>query len=192
MKKQSLALLALATALAVTSVARADSFTFTFSDGIVSGSGTLTGTYQGSEVWLLTSGTGTFNDGSGSGSISLVGNSNYPSATLVMEADPSNDIVYDDQLSLFNGPNQYLTVDGLYFTYGSLDLNLYQLGGGPGYDGWFEGNGNGDSNGTFAITSSDINENPVPEPGSFLLLGTGFISLAGLLLRRQVATGLAL
>lgn len=194
MKKQSLALLALAIALAVTSVARADSFTFTFSDDGVSSSGTLYGAYQGSEVWLLTSGTGTFNDGSGSGSINLVGNPNYPNSTLVSEADSSNDFVYDDQLSLFNGPNQYLTVDGLYFTYGSLDLNLYQLGGGPGSDGWFEGNGNGDSNGTFAITSYDISpdENPVPEPGSYLFLGTGLISLAGLLLRRQVASGLAL
>jgi hypothetical protein len=192
MKKQSLALLALATALAVTSVARADSFAFTFSDGAVSGSGTLIGTYEGSGVWLLTSGSGTFDDGSGSGSINLVGNPNYPGATLVTEANPSNNFVYDDLLSLFSGPNQYLTVDGLYFIYGSLDLNLYQLGGGPGYDGWFEGNGNGDSNGTFAITSYDINENPIPEPGSLLLLGTGLFAIAGLLLRRRVASGLAL
>jgi hypothetical protein len=188
MKKFSLTFLALAAALAIAPAAMADSFDFSFSDGGVSGSGTLFGTFEGSGVWLLTSGSGTFNDGSGSGVINLVGNPNYPFATLVSETDPSNNFAYDDQLSLFSGPAQYLTVDGLYFTYGSLDLNLYQLGGGPGLDGWFEGNGKGDTNGTFTITSYDISQNgtpPVPEPGSFLLLGTGLFALAGRLLRRE-------
>jgi hypothetical protein len=80
----------------------------------------------------------------------------------------------------------------LYFTYGSLDLNLYQLGGGPGYDGWFEGNGKGDSSGTLDITaiSIDPSEYPTPEPGSFLLLGTGLAALAGLQLRRRAAFSL--
>ena len=198
MKKTLFAFLALAAALAISQAAKADdTFNFTYSDGGVYGSGTLTsaiGNYQGSQVWLITSGTGTFNDGSGSGSINLIGNSNYPSSTIVLEANPDNNIVYDDQLSLFNGPNQYLTVAGLYFVFsstaGDIDLNLYQLGGGPGTDGWFEGNGSGDTGGTFTITSYDISPDelpPTPEPGSILLLGTGLFVLAGLLLRRRAS-----
>jgi hypothetical protein len=110
----------------------------------------------------------------------------------VVEADPDNNIIYDDQLSLSNGPNQVLTVEGLYFVYsstsGDIDLNIYQLGGGPGYDGWFEGNGNEDTGGTFSITSYDLSSDELPqtpEPGSILLLGTGLFALAGLLMRRR-------
>jgi hypothetical protein len=196
MKKSLFAFLALAAALAIAPAAKADdTFNFTYSDGSVSGSGMLTsatGNYQGSQVWLLTSGSGTFNDGSGSGSINLIGNPNYPSSTIVVEADPDNNIIYDDQLSLSNGPNQVLTVEGLYFVYsstsGDIDLNIYQLGGGPGYDGWFEGNGNEDTGGTFSITSYDLSSDELPqtpEPGSILLLGTGLFALAGLLMRRR-------
>jgi|CZKF01.1.fsa_nt_gi hypothetical protein len=203
MKKQSLVFLALAAALAIAPAAQADdTFDFTYSDGTVTGSGTLTsspGNYQGSQIWLLTGGSGTFYDGVNSGSITLQQNPNYPSSTTVVEADTDYNFAYDDQLSLFNGPNQYLTFNGLYFifsgTFGNIDLNLYQLGGGPGYDAWFEGNGNGDTAGTFTITSYDISpdENPAtPEPGSFLLLGTGLFAMAGLLLRRRMASGLAL
>jgi hypothetical protein len=198
MKKSLFAFLALAAALAIAPTAKADdTFNFTYNDGSVTGSGTLTsspGNYQGSQIWLLTGGSGTFYDGVNSGSITLQQNPLYPSSSTVPELNPSNDIIYDDQLSLFNGPNQYLTVDGLYFIFsglfGSIDLNLYQLGGGPGYDGWFEGNGNGDTAGTFTITSYDISPDeypPTPEPGSFLLLGTGLFALAGLLLRRRAS-----
>src|ERR1035438_8937047 len=79
MKIQSIALFALAAALAVAPTARADSFDFTFSDGSVSGSGTLFGTFEGSGVWLLTSGSGTFDDGTtGLLPIDLVANPNGP------------------------------------------------------------------------------------------------------------------
>ena len=207
MKKQSLALIALATALAITSVARADSFNFTFSDGAVSGLGTLTGAYEGvGNPWLITSGTGTFSDGDDSGSVSLVANPYGPGGSAqggVGCPSGAGCIVYDNLLDLYQVSGAYLDQNGLLFQFdGNGDyLNLFFSysvgGGGPVYYGWYDSLGNGDyspegATGNFAITSSDISDNPVPEPGSYLLLGTGLFALAGLLLRRQVASGLTL
>lgn len=192
MKKPLFALFALALAVSTSPAARADSFDFTFSDGGVSGSGTLTGTFEAPGVWQLTSGSGTFEDGVNSGSITLQSNPNYPGATL----DTYNAFAYDDQLELWNGPAQFIDVDGLFFTFGTLDLNLYQSGGGPGTDGWVEADATfdpllnnyvgGDENGTFAITSYSIDPSETPEPSSDLLLGTGLCALAGLWLRKRM------
>jgi hypothetical protein len=204
MKKQTLALLALATALAATSVARADSFNFTFSDSGVSGSGTLTGDYEGvGNPWFITGGTGiTFNDGIDSGSASLIANPNGPgNSSFGGVGCPTGVgcVGYDDLLDLFQNSGSYLDGEGLLFQFvGSGNyLNLYFSysigGGGPVYSGWYDSLGNSDSNGTFAITSYDISgENPVPEPGSYLLLGTGLFAIAGLLLHRRSASGLPL
>jgi len=201
MMKKSLALLALATALALTSVAKADSFTFTFSDDGVSGSGTLYGTYEGvGNPWLLTSGAGTFSDGDDSGSVSLVANPNGPGGSTLVAG-----IVFDNLLDLFQNSGSYLDGDGLLLQFdGSGDyLNLFFSysfgGGGPIYYGWYDSpQGNVDdgfesASGNFAITSYDISdENPVPEPGSFLLFGTGLFAIAGLLLHRRAASALPL
>jgi hypothetical protein len=188
MKKLSLALLAIAGALSVTPLARADSFDFTFTDGSVSGSGTLSGTYLGPSEWILTSGSGTFDDGSGSGLLPI---------TLVpipISGTPGNAYLstsglftYDDLLNPFASPGEVLTVDGLLFSFDGSELNLYETGGGPGTDGWFEDNGNGDQTGTFTITSYDLpqSEIPTPEPGTLLSMGTGLFAFAGLLLRKS-------
>jgi hypothetical protein len=209
MKKQSLALLTLAFALAATSVARADSFAFTFNDGAVSGLGTLTGTYEGAgNPWLITSGSGTFTDPDDTGSITLIANPSGPGGSSSGGVGcPSGVgcIVYDDLLDLFQVSGAYLDQNGLLFQFGvSGDyLNLFFSysvgGGGPVYYGWYDSQGNGDysfegATGNFTITSYDIPgpENVTPEPGSFLLLGTGLFAIAGLLLRRRAAFGMAL
>jgi len=183
MKIQSLALFVLATALAISPAARADSFDFTFTDaGGVSGSGTLFGTFEGPGVWLLTSGSGTFDDGStGLLPIDLVANPNGPGNSSL---STSNLFAYDDLLTPWAGAGQLLTVNGLDFTFNSSELNLYQTGGGPGTDGWFEDNGSGDTTGTFTITSMDILPSESPEPGSLVLFGTGLIGLAGAVMRK--------
>lgn len=183
MKIQSLALFVLAAALAISPAARADSFDFTFTDaGGVSGSGTLFGTFEGPGVWLLTSGSGTFDDGTtGLLPIDLVANPNGPDNSSL---STSGLFAYDDLLTPWGAPAQVLTINGLDFTFNSSELNLYQTGGGPGTDGWFEDNLSGDTTGTFTITSMDILPSESPEPGSLVLFGTGLIGLAGAVMRK--------
>jgi hypothetical protein len=202
MKKASITLLALATALAMTPVAVADTFDFSFTDGAVTGSGTLTGTYEGvGNPWLITSGTGTFSDGDDAGAVALVANPNGTSSANTVDA-----ITYDNLLDLFQISGSYLDAEGLLFQFGSdgdyLNIFLdYSLGGGSNYYGWYDmPQGNGDdgfnsATGSFSITSYDIPQDeipPTPEPGSFVLLGTGFCALTGLMMRRRAQAASAL
>jgi hypothetical protein len=200
MKKQSFALLALALALASSPAAWADSFDFTFTDiSGVSGSGTLTGTYEGlGNPWLITGGSATFNDGVDSGAVSLIANPSGPGGSTQVAG-----IGYDDLLDPFQVQGTYLDSDGLLFQFGNGDyLNIYfdhSVGGGPNYYGWDDSLGNGDdaigfTTGSFSITSYDLppSEIPTPEPGGFLLLGSGLCALAGLVLRNRQQAGMLL
>jgi hypothetical protein len=178
---------------------KADTFNFTFTDlGGVSGSGTLSGAFEGpGNPWLITGCTGcTFDDGDDSGSVSLVANPNGPGGTT-----ETNGIVYDDLLDLFQRSGSYLTLNGLLFQFGNGDdLNIFfgwsVGGGGPVYYGWYDSpQGNGDygflsETGTFAVTSSDIPASEAPEPGTVLLLGTGLFGLIFVLIRKTRRTGL--
>ena len=185
MNKHSLALLALAAALAIAPAARADSFDIAFSGpGGVTGSATLDAIFEGPGVWLLDSGSGTFDDGFGPSAINLIANPAGPGGSSL---SPSGFLSYDDLLFPWDGPNELLTVNGLLFSYEGMELNLWQGGGGPGTDGGNEasglGNGPGGS-GTFTITSMDILPSETPEPGTLLLMGSGLCSLAGIVSRK--------
>lgn len=172
MRKASILFLVLAASLAAAPLAKAgsDSFNFVFTDGNVSGSGTLYGSYESSGAWLLTSGTGAFNDGSRSGTISLVTNPNGPGD---ISQSPSGYFGYDDLLYLWSGPDQILDEAGLLFSFNSMELNLWQGGIGPGPGGWADNFGDGDQNGTFAITSYNIQQTPLTISGTAVIVTPG-------------------
>ncbi len=206
LSKFASAILVLAAAFSLALAAHADTFNFTFTDaGGVSGSGTLTGVFEGvGNPWLITGCNGcTFNDGDDSGSVSLVANPNGPGGSTRLGSGP-NAFDYDDLLDLFRISGTYLDEDGLAFQFGNGDdLNIffgYSVGGGgPVYDGWYDyPQGNGDvgflsETGTFAITSYDIPiSETTPEPGTFVSMCTGILGLAALLFWKGKRLGLAL
>lgn len=170
MKKASIFLLLLVAALAASPVAQAgsDSFSFTFTDGSVSGSGTLYGNFESSGTWLITSGSGRFNDGIASGPITLIENKDGPGFSNI---SPSGYYAYDNLLFLVAGSSQFIDEDGMLFSFNGRDLNIWQGGNGPGKGGWAESGGSGDQNGTFTITSYKIQNLPPPQIPGFTISG---------------------
>jgi hypothetical protein len=186
MKKSLFAFLALAAALAIAPAAKADSFGFIYTaPGGVSGSGILVGTdlgynaTYGSDEWLISSVTGTFDDGVNSGSISLIQNPDTINGSP--QSDPYSYFVYDDLLYPTGSGGQNLDYDGLLFNFDGMELNLWE-GGYPYTQGWAEY----DPVASYANSGSGIFY-VTPEPGSFLLLGTGLFALACVLLRRRAS-----
>jgi hypothetical protein len=173
MNGRSISLFVMAAMLVVSSPVKAssDSFNFVFADGVVSGSGTVYGTLNDSGSWFLTAGIGLFNDGTNSGVISLIANPSGPGYSVL---SPSGYFAYDDQLFPFFGPSQLIDEDGLLFSFNGIELNLWQGGVSPGGGGWAENNGNGDLNGSFTITSYNLQQ-----PPSIAIHGTAVTVLPG-------------
>jgi|ERR1035437_190754 hypothetical protein len=187
MKKFALALLALATALAITPAAMADTFYFdyTSNDGTTGAfSITALAATQVSGEWVATGGTGMF---FGLGlpfgtTLTLTPNPNAPN-----QATSPDGAFYFDNV-LLPGQNPLITNGGLLFdiTNGPDNgdyLNIFSNGAGPGtYEADIYSNGGYVSDfGNFSLT--DV-PGETPEPSSLLLLGTGLLGLAIVVFRK--------
>ena len=170
MMKFSIALLALATALAIAPMARADTFDFTFNGGGYSASGEFTTTLTGSP-YTVTGVTGTA-DG-----YSITGLSSYASADQLLYF-PATDGYYADfggiSFANANGVDynitNYPSGSSNFINVSTLDLGGY---------------------GASAIPV-EMSVTATPEPSSLLFMGTGLLGLAVVLYRKNKPSNLVL
>ena len=213
MRKLSLALLALATALAISPAALADDFNFSFSTlystapapGAIFGEGaygygTLSGVEVSPGLYEITSGT-----------IELFGGSDtYAHGTGTLVADPTPGIpattslsplgqaeqpfVYDDLLYMPTNPSSAQELDhyGLLFWVDDSEVGI--SGNGVASNSysiieWADYLANGDPSDADAESDNIGGFNATsdaPEPPSWLLLGSGLLALTGVAYRRGV------
>jgi hypothetical protein len=198
MKKFALVLLALATALAITPAARADTwgdFNYTFTAGTITGTGIISGWELGStNSWDITSGslllTGTVIDGYGK-LVAVQSNGNfYTGGGTILTFNPLPDTnLYPSQNPQIDN-NGALTWD---ITSGIGKGNGIVLwSNGPGDYGMFGGNWSPNIGSGVSFEATLRDSVVTPEPGSLLLLGTGLLGLAVILFRKAKPSGLVL
>jgi PEP-CTERM motif len=177
MKCMSLALGALALAVLTSTSAFASSidFSFSFSGSNYSGAGTFVTTYEGGNQYLITGITS--GEVNGTAITGLLSAGSFPTGFGNVPND--NILVYPGTFGI-NSPS-YFDNAGVSFTVGSgkslYDVNLN--------DTFFFENavtGSGDplrNKIEFDSVRVDPAASPVPEPSSFVLLGSGILGLAG-------------
>jgi hypothetical protein len=191
MKKFSLALLAIATALAIPSAALAQTFDFSFTsnDGTLGANGTLVAVQDGSNTLQYDATSGTINNVFGSDLLITSGLLTPASAPGVNTTSLDGKFFYDDQIF----PNQdplLSTTGGLLFTTADgAEINIFATGTSQGtYEYYDDQTGQYfDLSGNFALT-----EVSVPEYGTLLMLILCALTLAGGFFFKSKQSGLIL
>jgi hypothetical protein len=166
MKKFSIAMIALAVAVAFTPAAFADGYSFTFADS---------GANNPSSILPGVSGSGWF-DVTG-GVITAFGGNFFLTPTSTAQAmtidAPGTGFDNDNTFNASGSPS-YFDLGGFVFTAGGVEYNFFSWGTGDNIT-------TNTSGGTYTPITLDITE--TPEPGTLLLLGTGILGMALLVFR---------